>query len=55
METTNIYDFLHLLNLIKIGLDMDFGGGFDICTYMPQSIVFSFQRKWRKAHKQRPK
>jgi len=27
METTNIHDFLHLLNLIKIGLDMDFGGG----------------------------
>jgi len=26
MEITNIYDFLHLLNLIKIRLNMDFGG-----------------------------
>jgi hypothetical protein len=27
METINIYDFLHLLNLIKIRHNMDFGGG----------------------------
>ncbi len=38
MEITNIYDFLHLLNLIKIKPNMDFGGGFDICIYMPQHI-----------------
>jgi hypothetical protein len=25
METTNIYDFLHLLSLIKIRPNMDFG------------------------------
>jgi hypothetical protein len=34
METTNIYDFLHLLSLIIIRLNIDFGGGFGICTYM---------------------
>jgi len=27
METTNIYDFLHLLSLIKIKPNMDLGGG----------------------------
>jgi hypothetical protein len=42
MEITNIYDFLHLLNLIKIRHNMDFGGGFDICIYMPQHIYISF-------------
>jgi hypothetical protein len=26
METTNIYDFLQLLSLIKIRLNMDLGG-----------------------------
>jgi hypothetical protein len=26
IETTNIYDFLHLLSLIKIKPNMDFGG-----------------------------
>jgi hypothetical protein len=36
METTNITDFLHLLSLIKIRPNMDLGGGFGICTYMPQ-------------------
>jgi hypothetical protein len=40
METTNIYDFLHLLSLIKIKPNMDFGGGFGICTYMSQYILF---------------
>ncbi len=38
MEITNIYDFLHLLSLIKIRPNMDFGGGFGISTYMPQYI-----------------
>ncbi len=27
MEIINIYDFLHLLNLIKIRPNMDWGGG----------------------------
>jgi hypothetical protein len=27
METTNIYDYLHLLSLIKIRPNMDWGGG----------------------------
>jgi hypothetical protein len=58
METTNIYDFLHFLSLIKIRPNMDFGAGFGICTYMPQYtffFLFFSQREWRKAHKQRPK
>jgi hypothetical protein len=42
MEIINIYDFLHLLSLIKIRYNMDFGRGFGICTYMPQYIFFSF-------------
>jgi hypothetical protein len=42
METTNIYDFLHLLSLIKIKPNMDFGGGFGICTYMSQYIFLFF-------------
>jgi hypothetical protein len=33
---TSIYDFLHLLGLIQIRPNMDFGGGFGICPYMPQ-------------------
>jgi hypothetical protein len=41
MEITNIYDFLHLLNLIKIKLNMDFGGGFGICIYMPLYIYIN--------------
>jgi hypothetical protein len=35
METTNIYDFLHILNLIKIKPNMNFGRIFGIFTYMP--------------------
>jgi len=42
METTNIYDFLHLLSLIKIKPNMDLGGGVGICTYMTQYFFFSF-------------
>jgi hypothetical protein len=40
METTNIYEFLHLLSLIRIKPNMDFGGEFGICTYMLQYILF---------------
>jgi hypothetical protein len=41
MEITSIYDFLHLLNLIKNRPNMDWGGGgFGICTYMPQYYYF---------------
>jgi len=42
MDAINIYDFLHLLSLIKIRPNMDFGGGFGICTYMPQYFFFFF-------------
>jgi hypothetical protein len=47
METTNIYNFLHLLSLIEIRPNRDFGRGFGICTYMPQYIFlfFSFFKK----------
>jgi hypothetical protein len=50
---TNIYDFLHLLSLIKIRPNMDLGGGegFGIIHFF-FSFFFS---KWRKAHMQRPK
>jgi hypothetical protein len=60
METTNIYNFLHLLSLIIIRTNMDLGGGggevgFGICTYMPQYFFLLFsQREWRKDHNQRP-
>jgi hypothetical protein len=37
METINIYDFLHLLSF-----NMAFGGGFGICTYMSQYILFFY-------------
>jgi hypothetical protein len=47
MEITNIYDFLHLLSLIKINPNMDFGGGFGISTYMSQYFFFfPPQRQW---------
>jgi len=49
METTNLYNFLHFLSLIKIRPNMDFGGGFGICTYMPQYFFFSLfysKREW---------
>jgi hypothetical protein len=55
METTNIYDFLHLLSLITMKPNMDFGG--DLAFAHICHNIFSFfknsQRKW-KAHKQRP-
>jgi hypothetical protein len=41
-ETTNIYDFLHLLSLIKNIPNTNFGGGFGICTYMSQYTFFFF-------------
>jgi hypothetical protein len=52
MERTNIYDFLHLLNLIKIRPNMDFGGNLaftHICTIHFFFFFFS-QRDWRKVH-----
>jgi hypothetical protein len=53
MEAINIYDFLHLLSLIKIKLNMDFKGDLafaHIChnTFL---IFFFFLREWRKVHK----
>ncbi len=40
METTKIYDFLHLLNLIKIRPNMDFGGNLAF-AHMYVTIHFS--------------
>jgi hypothetical protein len=45
METIIIYDFLYLLNLIKIKHNMDFGGKLafvDIC-HTTHSFYFFFQ------------
>jgi len=44
MKTTNIYDFLYFLSLIKIR-PYGFWGKFDICTYMPHYNFFFFSLK----------
>ncbi len=60
MEIINIYDFLHLLSLIKIRLNMNLGGGggdlafAHICHNTFFFPLFLSQREWRKVHKQRP-
>jgi hypothetical protein len=41
METTNIYDFLHLLNLTKIRPNMDFGGNLAF-AHICHDTFFSF-------------
>jgi hypothetical protein len=53
METTNIYEILHLLSLIKIKPNMDFGGGIwhlHIYAIIQFFFSFLFQREWRKVH-----
>jgi len=40
MEITNIYNLLHLLNLIKIRSNMDFGGIWHLHIYMSQYIFY---------------
>jgi hypothetical protein len=42
METTNIYDFLHLLNLIKIKPNMDFGGNLAFAHICHNTFLFYF-------------
>jgi hypothetical protein len=57
MEITNIYDFLHLLNLIKIRPNMDFGGNLafaHICHKTHLIFFFFFQGEWKKAHVGKP-
>jgi hypothetical protein len=58
MEITNIYDFLHLFNLIKIKSNMDLGGDLAF-AHICHNTFFSFflfsQRGWRKVHKERLK
>jgi hypothetical protein len=41
MEITNIYDFFHLLSLIKIRPNMDFGGIGNLHIYA-NTFFFSF-------------
>jgi hypothetical protein len=41
METTNIYDFLHLSNLTKIRPNMDFGGNLAF-AHIWHNTFFSF-------------
>jgi len=41
METTNIYDFLHFLNLTKIKPNMDFGGNLAF-AHTCHNTFFSF-------------
>jgi hypothetical protein len=43
MEATNLYDFLHLLNLTKIRPNMDFGGNLAFAhIYATIHFPFSF-------------
>jgi hypothetical protein len=55
METTNIYDFFHLLGLSKIRPNMNFGGDLAFAHICHNTFFFPSQREWRNAHKQRPK
>jgi hypothetical protein len=56
METTNIYDFLHLLSVIKIKPNMNFGGDLAFANICHNTFFFSLflSREWRKAYKQIP-
>ncbi len=42
MDITNIYDFLHLLTLIKIRPNMDFGGDLAFAHICHNTFSFSF-------------
>jgi hypothetical protein len=42
METTNIYDFLHLLSLIKIRANMNFGGDLAFAHICHNTFFFLF-------------
>jgi hypothetical protein len=52
METINIYDFFHLLSLIKIKPNMDCGGGdltfTHICHNTPFFSPFFFSKRMEK-------
>jgi hypothetical protein len=55
METTNIYDILHLLSLIKIRPNMNFGEDLvfaHICHNLYIYIYIYILIEWRKAYKQ---
>jgi hypothetical protein len=45
METINIYDFLHLLSLVKIKPNMDFGGDLAFAHVCHNTFFFSFSLK----------
>jgi hypothetical protein len=49
METIIIYDFLHLLNLIKIRYNMNFGENWHLQIYVTRHIhFFSFKESGEK-------
>jgi hypothetical protein len=53
METTKIYHFLHLLSLIKIRRNMNFGEILTfahICHKTLFFLVFSSQGEWKNTH-----
>jgi len=57
METKNIYDFLHLLSIIKIWPYMDFGGKLAFVRMWHKTHSFSsffYQGEWKKARFDRP-
>ncbi len=50
MDTMKIYEFLHLLILIKIKPNMDFGGNLafaHLCHKTHSFFSISFKGKWR--------
>ncbi len=58
METTNICHFLHLLSLIKIRHNMNFGGNLAFAEYVTKHFnlfhVFSSQGEWRNTYVDKP-
>jgi hypothetical protein len=57
MKITNIYEFLHLLRIIKIKPNMDFGGNLALVHIFHKThsiFFFFFQGEWRKARVDKP-
>jgi hypothetical protein len=50
METINIYDFLHLLSLIKIRHNMNFGEILAFAHICHKTLFFFFQGEWKNTH-----
>jgi hypothetical protein len=54
MEIMNIYDFLHLLSLIKIRPNMDFGGNLAFAHRCHKTHSIFFQGEWGKNYVDKP-